>query len=178
MYIFLGICDHTGKFIDIYVGSPGRMHDSRVFRNSPLFGRITGDNGIIPPQYHLLGDAAYPLLRNLMTPFRDTGHLTVAQVTYNTTLSTARSIIERAFGLLKGKFRRLKYLDIQDFELGNHMIAAACVLHNFILEHDNIEFEDDPLLEVANNMIINDEEHQDFQLGALEKRNGIVTLFQ
>jgi len=60
-----------------------------------------------------------------MTPFKDTGHLTVAQLRYNTKLSSIRSVIERAFGRLKGKFRRLKYLDIKDIDLGKKIIAAA-----------------------------------------------------
>jgi len=55
---------------------------------------------------HLIGDSAYPLLRNLMTPIRDNGHLTRSQNVYNIKLSSIRSIIERSFGLLKSKFRR------------------------------------------------------------------------
>lgn len=53
-----------------------------------------------------------------------------------------RSIIERSFGLLKAKFRKLKYLDIADFDLENKMIATACyiiMLHNFIIDDDNLE---------------------------------------
>lgn len=65
----------------------------------------------MPENYHLLGDSAYPLSINLMTPFKDNGHLTRDQITYNYKLSSTRSIVERSFGLLKGRFRRLKYLD-------------------------------------------------------------------
>lgn len=152
---------------------PGRMHDSRVFRNSPLFNAIR--NGLIPENRHIIGDTAYPLLRNLMTPFKDNGHLTRSQLLYNTKLSSIRSIIERAFGMLKSKFRRLKYLDISNFDLGNNMIAAACVLHNFILNRDGFIMEDE--------LIIDDEYvQQEVQqvhvayedVEAIEKRMNIV----
>jgi len=39
---------------------PGRMHDSRVFRNSPLFNAMR--NELIPYNMHIIGDLAYPLL--------------------------------------------------------------------------------------------------------------------
>lgn len=80
------------------------------------------------------GDCAYPLMVNLMTPFRDKGHVSAERIRYNQILSSIRSVIERAFGLLKGKFRRLKYLDIADPETANKIIAAACMLHNFIID--------------------------------------------
>lgn len=124
---------------------PGRMYDSRVFRNSPLSNAIR--NGLIPENRYIIGDTAYLLLRNLMTPFKDNGHLIRSQLSYNTKLSSIRSIIERAFGMLKSKFRRLKYLDISNFGLGNNMIAAACVLHNFVLNRDGFIIENKPFLD-------------------------------
>jgi hypothetical protein len=36
----IGIYDHNMKFIDIYVGMPGRVHDARVFRNSPIYDEL------------------------------------------------------------------------------------------------------------------------------------------
>lgn len=87
---------------------PGRMHDARVFRNSELYREMTNEQiPLLPPQLHLIKDAAYPLLPNLMTPFKDTSHLTREQIIYNTKFSSIRSVIERAFGLLKLKMRRL-----------------------------------------------------------------------
>lgn len=139
------------------------------------------DENLIPANFHLLGDAAYPLMINLMTPFRDTGHLTRAQRIYNTKLSSVRSIIERAFGLLKGKFRRLKYLDISDFELGNNIIAAACVLHNFILDRnfneDLLENEDAINVDDQEDLAVPVEVAGYLEMAAVEKRNRIVSLF-
>lgn len=153
------------------------MHDARVFRNSPIYQRIINErNPLLLPEEHILGDSAYPLMMNVMTPFKDTGHLTNAQSRYNTKLSSIRSVIERTFGLLKGKFRRLKYMDITDFNLGNKMIAAACVLHNFI--QDNIDYDDinDGIEEIepAENNAANVENEERPQMIAVQKRENIM----
>ncbi|KAI4454265.1 hypothetical protein MML48_10g00001245 [Holotrichia oblita] len=119
-------------------GQPGRMHGARVFRLSPLYNRLTDvANPLLPEEYHLIGDSAYPLLRNLMKPYQDNGHLTPAQIVFNTKLSSVRSTIERAFGLLKVKFRRLKYLDVNTPNTAVQIIYAACIIHNFILLQNN-----------------------------------------
>lgn len=154
------------------------MHDARVFRVSPLFRTMNGERPLISRSQHLIGDSAYPLLCNLMTPFRDNGHLTRSQSTYNIKLSSIRSIIERSFGLLKTKFRRLKYLDIADFDLGMEMIAAACVLHNFIIKGDELNvqdedyFADDIDVQLQPDIIVHEE-----IVEAVEKRRRIVERF-
>lgn len=155
------------------------MHDARVFRNSPIYQRIINQrNPLLLLEEHILGDSAYPLMMNVMTPFRDTGHLTNAQSRYNTKLSSIRSIIEQTFGLLKGKFRRLKYMDIVEFNLGKKMIAAACVLHNFI--QDNIDYGDinDGMeeIETAENNAANVENEERLQMIAIQKRRNIMRM--
>ncbi|CAN8031843.1 unnamed protein product, partial [Ixodes persulcatus] len=70
------------------------------------------------------------------------GRFTSQQVKFNNILSAARSVIERAFVRLKGKFRRLKFLDMGRDDLIPKMVCAACMLHNFILKHP-AGFDDD-----------------------------------
>lgn len=65
---------------------------------------------------------------------------------YNRALSTCRQLIERAFGLLKGKWKLL----YRGIETGNYLkvsliTTACCVLHNFcILRGDAPIVEDLP----------------------------------
>jgi len=102
-----------------------------------------------------------------MTPFEDMD-LTRSQTLYN--INSIQFIIKAAFGLLKAKIRRLKYLDVSDFELANKMIAAACVLHNCLLhnviiigdkmfpEDENYEINTN-VEEQQNDIVIHEENH-------------------
>ncbi|KAI4468119.1 hypothetical protein MML48_2g00012656 [Holotrichia oblita] len=159
-------CHIPIKAPNICVGMPGKCHDARVFRNSPLFHKMS-EKDLIPHDFHLLGDSAYPLLPNLMVPFRDNGQLNDQERNFNYKLNSCRSKIEQAFGRLKGKWRKLKYVDIS-IESVATVITAACVLHNYTLHRDaNIdEFPD----VVEEDVLINDEGQQNIQNTAALKR--------
>ncbi len=62
------ISDSTGKLLDIFVGYPESVHDTRVLRNSPVFVR-----GCYPPSdYFIAGNGGYSCLSspiNLITPY-------------------------------------------------------------------------------------------------------------
>ena len=60
-------------------------------------------------------------------------------IRYNYIHSSIRTTIERAFGLLKGRFRRLKYLDQENVETMTNTIAAACCLHNICIMQEDID---------------------------------------
>lgn len=116
------------------------MHDARVFRLCPLYERLMDvDNPLLDENKHIIGDVAYPLSVNLMKPYSDNGHLNNLQQTFNIKLASVRSTIERAFGLVKVKFRRLKYVDVASAETASRIVGAACVLHNFIIQQNNNE---------------------------------------
>lgn len=103
---FQAICDHKCQFIHCYVGNVGSVHDQRVFRLSEIQSYL-GDVSKFPEDCHLVGDLAYKLHENFLTPYRDNGHMTERQRNYNFLHSSARITIERAFGLLKVRFRSL-----------------------------------------------------------------------
>ncbi|TGZ57064.1 Uncharacterized protein DBV15_12405 [Temnothorax longispinosus] len=62
------------------------------------------------------------------------GNLRKQQEKFNTLHSRTRQTIERAFALLFGRFRRLKYLDMNRIDLIPGTILACCVLHNICLD--------------------------------------------
>ena len=133
--------------MDIYVGFPGRVHDARIFSSSPLYSQ-----GVpMCQEYTILGDSAYPNLGWLLTPFKENQCITPNHVHYNYIHSSIRTTIERAFGLLKGRFRRLKYIDQSEPETMSNTIASGCCLHNIcILEEDiSADMEDDVGVPVA-----------------------------
>jgi len=138
----LAVCDDQMKFIDVFAERAGSVHDARVLRVSPLGTRLEqGQLG--DPAYHILGDSAYPLLPQLLVPYRDNGHLTAIQTKFNFIPSETRSRIERAFARLKGKFRHLRGLDCTCIGNALVLIEAAFVLHNFILVHEGDVDDDD-----------------------------------
>nr|CAH7763113.1 unnamed protein product [Callosobruchus chinensis] len=80
------VCDHRHKILDVFIGFPGSVHDSRVFRNSGQKNGLAEKCGT----YYSLGDSGYILLLNLLTPYKDRGNLTRQQQNYNLQLSKNR----------------------------------------------------------------------------------------
>lgn len=140
--ILQAVCREDLRFTDVCVGSPGRMHDARVLRSSELWD--SGINKCQQGRFHILGDAAYPLSNWLLTPYRNNGNLTIQQTRYNTALSRRRQVIERAFGMLKRRFRRLNTgVDLILMSEINKLVLVACILHNVcILQNDIEDFDD------------------------------------
>lgn len=56
----------------------------------------------------------------------------------NNKLHDFRVPIENVFGLIKGRWRRLKYIDVGDPKRMAYIISAACVLHNFCYLQDDV----------------------------------------
>ena len=135
-FIFvLGVCREDLSFTNIFVGFPGRVHDSRILSNSPLFE--SGDEMCQP--FHLLGDSAYPNISWILTPFRQAQNITDKLSRYNTVHSSIRMMIERAFGMLKGRFRRLKFLEQNSMSVVCYTVCTACILHNLCIWQNDIE---------------------------------------
>jgi hypothetical protein len=94
-----------------------------------------------PDDCHILGDAAYKLHQNVIVPYRDNGYLTPRQKNFNFCHSSARIAIERAFGLLKTRFRSLRtVLAMDKCDLIPMFIIACCAMHNIcLLRGDEID---------------------------------------
>lgn len=132
------VCDRNMQFLDVFTGWPGSVHDSRVFNNSPVKTTLE----TLPPEYHLIGDSAYALNEYLLVPFRDNGHLTTLEKRFNKVHSSTRVEVEMAIGLLKGKFRRLKHLEMYNILDMPFIIFSACAFHNFILKHCELDLDE------------------------------------
>ncbi|XP_045930212.1 putative nuclease HARBI1 [Micropterus dolomieu] len=137
--ILQAVCDHQGRFIDTYVGWPGSVHDSRVLRYSPLYR----SSRYPLPGHFILADGGYPCLQHpLITPYK-TSIQGVGAQRFNSHHSRARSIIERAFGMMKTRFRAI-------FLQALEVITACSILHNICLgAGDIVAPEDEPEEDVA-----------------------------
>lgn len=127
-------------FTHVHVGNVGSVHDARVFRLSAVQDYIS-DPSKFPNDNHLIGDAAYSLSKQLMVPYTNNGHLTQRQKNFNFCLSSSRMAVERAIGLLKGRWRSLlHHLAIGSVERVPYHFLACCVLHNIcLIRNDEME---------------------------------------
>ena len=164
------------EFLDAYTGHVGSVHDSRVFSTSDMKERLEGPNRL-PPDLHLLGDSAYSATEYMLVPFRDNGHLSALEKKYNRIHSSTRVTVEHSIGLLKNKFRRLKYLDMKNVDEIPVAIFACCVLHNFIIAHDGTDVDDIPSEEDGTDQVLDDNPCEPCSVpsrSAAEKRHNIA----
>ncbi|KAJ8927446.1 hypothetical protein NQ314_020116 [Rhamnusium bicolor] len=171
------LCDHQLKIRDVFIGYPGSVHDSRVFRSSPLCQSLLEKCHDL----YILGDSGYPLLPNLLTPFKDRGQLTRAQSNYNVKLSKNRYLIEHCIGLLKQKFRQLFHVKLRSIISIAHLIRACCVLHNMALMDDFHYEENENQIErvfPVLNMDENDPDEEPEDRNGIHIRNRVVNILR
>lgn len=104
------IVDSRLRFTNVYCGEPGFLHDARMLRRSPLHdAAIENREALFPNDTFIIGDSAYPSLSWLVPPFRDNSRLTPQQTRFNFLHLSTRMVIEKAFDMLKSRFRRIKF---------------------------------------------------------------------
>ncbi|CAH2090619.1 unnamed protein product [Euphydryas editha] len=131
------VCDHKLKFIHAYCGEAGSVHDARVFRLSHLQDYCTAE--YFPDDTHLLGDKAYSIQPCIMVPYRNNGNMSRECIQYNMIHSSSRMMIERANGLLKGRFRSLlDKLPFKRTDLIPYYVITCCILHNICILRDDL----------------------------------------
>ena len=113
--VLQAMVDHEYRFMNVYAGWLGSVHDARILANSDLFAM--GEAGTLVPNsvqtmsgvpvpVVILGDPAYPLLPWLMKSYPGVG-LSAKHRKFNNRLSRPRVVTECAFGRLKGRWRCL-----------------------------------------------------------------------
>ena len=142
------VCDHNILFTDVFSGFPGGSHDAYMFRWSDLFVEEPTEIAKLfsSTQFHIVGDGAYPLMSYLLRPTQNKSNLPQHMNRYNRALSSYWQLIERAFGLLKGKWKLLyRGIETGDYLKVSMIATTCCVLHNFcILKGDAPIVEDLP----------------------------------
>lgn len=145
-----------------------------LFRKSDLYARIKNRLIDFYEDSHLVGDLAYKLSTYLLVAFKNVDRLSNREKSFNNKLSQCRVVIENAFGLLKGRFRRLKYLETIRLDLISLLIVSACILHNICILNedlpeeliDEIEWRD---IRTQDNFIVNINEEQENNAAMLKR---------
>lgn len=120
------VCNADLQFINTVVSWHGSAHDARIFENSRLCCNF--ENGSVDGV--LVGDGGYPSKTFLLTPL--TSPSSPEERAYNRAQIKTRICIERAFGVLK---RRFRCFDMFRTKL-NHTfvtIVAVLCLHNLAI---------------------------------------------
>ncbi|XDV25459.1 hypothetical protein PO909_029375 [Leuciscus waleckii] len=122
------VCEANMIFTNVVARWPGSTHDSFIVVHSSVGNRL--EAGAVRDGW-LLGDSGYPLRRWLLTPFPNPQ--SAEQMRYNDAHTRARSVVERAIGLLKCRWccfdvsgGRLLYQP----KKVRQIIMACAILHN------------------------------------------------
>nr|XP_019924707.2 putative nuclease HARBI1 [Crassostrea gigas] len=145
-----GVVDADLRFTNAVVKWPGSTHDSFILTNSSVPQLMETLNGP-----WILGDSGYPLKKWLLTPFNEPSG--TKEENYNQAHCSTRNTVERAFGVLKCRFRCLhKTGGSLQFTAPkcSKMIECCLRLHNMAINRRlPLEAADDPIQILHNNTV-------------------------
>lgn len=119
----------TYRFLCMSCVSPGSTNDWTAFLDSKMSDRVAK----LPRGYYVLGDAAYPLSDQLLTPYPGKG-LRPDLDSFNFHLSQLRVKVEQSFGILVQRWGILwKPLRVS-FDRRTKLIRALFHLHNYCID--------------------------------------------
>ena len=131
------VCDDRGLFMSVAVGAPGSVNDAGLLTRSSFF-QIA--KSTIPPFHFVLADGGYGNHPWMIRPYEEMYQgrpLSQKQRNFNYHHAKQRNVIERAFGRLKARWRKLRKLDMRRQGAVKDMIMSAFILHNFCEISDN-----------------------------------------
>ena len=95
----------------------------------------------------LIGGGAYRVNTWLLKPFPNNLNLSQEQNKFNRLLSSAKVAVERAFGILKARWRCLLNCLDHNIENLSDVIISCCVLHNICQMKGDSYIDNDDVLE-------------------------------
>ncbi|KAA0054337.1 retrotransposon protein [Cucumis melo var. makuwa] len=126
-------------FVYVLAGWEGSAADSRILRDT-----LSREDGLqVPKGYYYLCDAGYPNAEGFLAPYRGQRYHwqewrgaanapTNAKEYFNMKHSSARNVIERVFGVLKGRWAILRGKSYYPLQVQCRTILACALLHNLI----------------------------------------------
>ena len=135
----LAVCDHDLHFTFVSCGYPGSVADGRM---TTVSGVLLDDARFVDGEY-LLADSGFDNNDRCITPFKRPRSQAPHRAAFNSRLSSRRAFIERAFGRLKQRWRRLLRMDIE-LPGATDAVLACFALHNLCLLHDTPEHLGEP----------------------------------
>jgi DDE superfamily endonuclease len=146
----LGVCNFDMNFLYVLPGWEGSAHDSRVLADATMRGFSA-----LPGKYYL-GDAGYSNSGHTLAPYQKVRYHLREQARaaekpknpkelFNLRHASLRNVVERTFGVLKGRFVILQKAPRQYIiRTQIKLVYALTALHNFMNTHGH-----DPESEIA-----------------------------
>lgn len=147
--VLQALVDANYRFVNIDVGGYGKQSDGGTFKASSLYKKLSqgtlnlpdssplpGSNLVMP--YVMIGDEAYPLMKNLLKPYSK-NNLNTETENFNKRLSRARRTVECAFGILRAKWQILDKPILSDVTLADKIVSAIYILHNIIIDMEGMK---------------------------------------
>ena len=134
------ICDSKCRFIFSSLKVAGSVHDSQAVRMTQMWNDIEKRRGLgryFKEGRFMFGDAAYPLRSWLITPFSRCSN--PAHDNFNLHFSRGRQVIERAFGMMVRKWKKLKTALCCSDSANMNIVKACLRLHNFCIDHNQVQ---------------------------------------
>ncbi|XP_046550044.1 putative nuclease HARBI1 [Haliotis rubra] len=140
--VLFGLVDAKYRFLKLDVGGMRHMSDAQIFNASELKECIE-DGSINFPRpvplpyddvdtpYFLLRDDAFAVRKYLMKPYSRRG-LTDDELVFNYRISSARRVVENAFGILANLWQFLLTTLHQGPDVVRRMVEAAVCLHSIL----------------------------------------------
>jgi hypothetical protein len=180
-------CEHTHRIISVTSGHYGSRTDMTIVRFDGFVSSVRKDPMYTRYRYkmednegreywhrglYLLADNGYHRWRVLMPPIKESS--VPDEISYSEWVESVRKEIECTFGLLKKRFRFLKnpFLLQKQYEIDN-MFRTCCILHNMLLEYDELDYKWDAVIDYTKDVI--DEEESAVMLRYNERVNSALS---
>eukprot|EP00808_Paulinella_micropora_P008193 g45156.t1 len=128
------MCDSDLRFTWAEMKWPGSTNDSLALQSSSLMHTLLKKK--LKSQYFIVADNGYPISDHVLTPYKGRT-LTTERDTFNFYLSQKRQTIERAFGVLIGRWGILWKPLRFDFKHAIPITKACMRLHNFLIDDNS-----------------------------------------
>ncbi|GMI80688.1 Harbinger family of plant transposase 1 [Hibiscus trionum] len=150
--ILQAVVDPEMRFRDVIAGWPGSLSDAIVLKSSGLFrlseegkrlnGRKLNISEGMEIREYIIGDAGFPLLPWLLTPYQGKG-LSDLQLEFNKRHAATRMVAQMALARLKEMWRIIHgVMWMPDRNRLPRIVLVCCLLHNILIDLEDEALDD------------------------------------
>ncbi|CAH2006129.1 unnamed protein product [Acanthoscelides obtectus] len=141
--VLFAIVNANYEFTYVSCGTNGRISDGGVIKKTDFYNLLITDSLKLPQPVNMrgiqnklpfvfIGDEAFSLMTNFMTPYRQTNSIGYEEKCFNYRLCRARRVVENAFRIMANRFRIFLTPIATKVDTVDDIVMACCVLHNFL----------------------------------------------